>query len=86
MARPDEPIHPMTLGTMRRRGVRGLCVTCKHCGYETAVNVDAYPDHVPVPSFGLRMRCTRCGNMGLQRYRIGMSDPTPEREDDDTQH
>ncbi len=23
---------------------------------------------------------------GLQRYRIGMSDLTPEREDDDTQH
>jgi hypothetical protein len=42
VTRPDEPINPMTLGNMRQNGVRGLCVTCKHCGYETAVNVDAY--------------------------------------------
>src|SRR5712692_2041327 len=64
MARPDEPIHPMTLGTMRRQGVRGLFVTCQHCGRETAVNVDTWPDDVPLPSFGPRMRCTKCGKLG----------------------
>jgi hypothetical protein len=64
MARPDEPIGPMTLGNMRRLGVRSLFTTCLACGSKTEVNVDAYPDHVPIPSFGLRMRCTRCGNMG----------------------
>ncbi len=43
----DEPIQPMTLGNMRRNGVRGLDVTCLLCGYHTAVNVDAHPDDVP---------------------------------------
>jgi hypothetical protein len=54
----------MTLGNMRRLGPRSLDVTCKACGYHTTVNVDAYPDHLGVPSFGLRMRCTRCGHLG----------------------
>jgi hypothetical protein len=64
MSRPDEPIRPMTLGNMRQNGVRGLDVTCLHCGYHTAVNVDAHPDHVTVPSFGPRMRCTKCDKLG----------------------
>jgi hypothetical protein len=64
MARDDEPIEPMTLGNMRQQGVRGLYVTCRHCSYETAVNVDAYPDDMPVPSFSPRMRCSRCGELG----------------------
>jgi hypothetical protein len=29
----DEPIRPMALGNMRQNGVRGLFVTCQHCGY-----------------------------------------------------
>ena len=54
----------MTLGNMRRNGVRRLDVTCLHCGHHTEVNVDAHPDDVPVPSFGPRMRCTKCGKLG----------------------
>jgi len=64
MTRSDEPIRPMTLGNMRRNGVRGLYVTCSACGHHTEVNVDAWPDDVPVPSFGPRMRCSRCGHLG----------------------
>jgi hypothetical protein len=64
MPRSDEPIQPMTLGNMRQNGVRGLDVTCLHCGHHTGVNVDAWPDDVPVPSFGSRMRCTKCGKLG----------------------
>ena len=64
MARNDEPIHPMTLGNMRNHGVRGLYVTCRACGHHTEVNVDAWADDVPVPSFGPRMRCRKCGKLG----------------------
>ena len=52
MARDEEPIRPMTLGSMRRHGVRGLFVTCQHCGHERADNMDDWPDEATVPSFG----------------------------------
>src|SRR5258706_1843948 len=63
----------MTLGNMRRNGVRGLDVTCSACGYHTEVNVDRWPDDTPVPSFGPRMRCTKCGKLGATRYLTGKS-------------
>jgi len=45
VARRNEPIQPMTLGNMRRNGVRGLFVTCTACGRtsEVNINVDAWP-------------------------------------------
>ncbi len=64
MAKNDPPIRPMTLGNMRQNGVRGLFVTCSACGYHAEVNVDAHSDDIPVPSFGPRMRCSRCGKLG----------------------
>ena len=36
VARRNEPIQPMTLGNMRRNGVRGLFVTCTACGRSAA--------------------------------------------------
>jgi hypothetical protein len=42
MARNDEPIRRMTLGSMRWLGVRGLFVTCAHCGHERAVSMDGW--------------------------------------------
>ncbi len=59
-----ELTRPMTLGNMRSLGPRSLDVTCTACGYHTTFNVDAWPDEVLVPSFGPRMRCTRCGHLG----------------------
>ena len=64
MAKDDEPIRPMTLGSMRRHGVRGLLVTRQHCGHERAVSINEWPDDATVPSFGPCMRCTRCGKLG----------------------
>jgi hypothetical protein len=64
MPRSDEPIVPMSLGNMRSLGVRGLSVTCSACSYKRTVNVDAWPDSVPVPSFGPRMRCSCCSSLG----------------------
>jgi hypothetical protein len=64
MPRSDEPIRPMTLGNMRSLGVRSLFATCLACGSKTEVNVDAWPDDAPVPSFTRHMRCMRCGNLG----------------------
>jgi hypothetical protein len=64
MSRSDEQIQPMTLGNMRQNRVRGLDVTCLRCGHHTEVNVDAWPDAKPVPSFGPRMRCSCCDKVG----------------------
>jgi hypothetical protein len=64
MTRRDDPIRPMTLGNMCQNGVRGLYVTCQHCRHESAVNVDDWPDLATVPSFGPRMRCSKCGKLG----------------------
>ena len=59
-----ELTRPMTLGNMRGLGPRSLDVTCTACGYHTTFNVDDWPDEVLVPSFGPRMRCTKCGHLG----------------------
>jgi hypothetical protein len=42
---------------------QNACSGCP-CGHHTEVNVDALPDDVPVPSFGPRMRCNKCGHLG----------------------
>ena len=49
---------------MRSLGVRSLAVSCPNCRREAVLNVDPYPDPVPVPSFSRRMVCTRCGTIG----------------------
>jgi hypothetical protein len=61
---PDGP--PMTLGTMRRRGVRHLHVLCLNplCKHQVVLNVDQYDDCVLVQSFPSRMICGRCRFVG----------------------
>jgi hypothetical protein len=68
----------MTLGNMRQNGVRGLFVTCSACGHHTEVNVDAWPDGVPVPSFGPRMRCGKLGATAIPNW-IERPDPGKRR-------
>jgi hypothetical protein len=45
----------------RGNGVRSLDVSCWKCHHLAIVNADPWPDDVPVPTFGPRMVCTRCG-------------------------
>jgi hypothetical protein len=54
----------MTLGNMRANGVRSLAVSWLVCHHEATLNADPWPDDVPVPAFGPRMVCTRCGMVG----------------------
>jgi hypothetical protein len=60
----DEPIEPMTLGNMRANGVRSLAVQCHQCRHEVVLDASPWSDDVPVPAFGPRMVCTKCGAIG----------------------
>jgi hypothetical protein len=57
---------PMTPDNMRQQGVRGIAVYCLNprCLHRARLDVDAYPDDRPVPWFGPRMVCTKCGIIG----------------------
>ena len=63
-SRFNDPIEPMTLGNMRANGVRSLDVSCWICHHRTILNAQRWSDDVPVPSFGPRMLCNRCGIIG----------------------
>jgi len=56
----------MTLGNMRENGVGTLAAWCLGRGYNhyRVLDVSAYPDDLPVPSFGPRLRCEWCGHFG----------------------
>jgi len=64
---PSDPA-PMTLGNMRANGVRTLAVWClgRNCGHSSVLDIAGYPDDVPVPSFGPRLRFERCGHLGAE--------------------
>jgi hypothetical protein len=55
---------PMTLGNMRKLGVRGLLISCLNheCRHQTVVSVDDYADDITVPSFIPQMECKECGS------------------------
>jgi hypothetical protein len=57
----------MTLGNMRANGVRSLDVCCWICHHRAIMSADPWSDDVPVPTFGPRMVCTRCGIISLAR-------------------
>ncbi len=63
-----EPGPPMTLGSLRQLGVRGLLRVCldPKCGHEATMSVDDYPDQIELPSFAPRMACSKCGGKRMK--------------------
>ena len=57
------PGPPMTLGNMRRNGVRNLIAYCLNpiCRHEGLVNVSKYPDDLEVPAFAKKVIFMKCG-------------------------
>ena len=66
---------PITLGNMRSLGGRVLALTCQTCRHEIRLDVDAYPDHVEVPSFGPQMVCAQCGSTGADVRPLWLHQP-----------
>jgi hypothetical protein len=58
---------------MRTNGVRTLAAWClgRNCGHSAVLDVAGYPDDVPVPAFGPRLRCEICGHLGADVGRTG---------------
>jgi hypothetical protein len=48
---------------MREQDVRGLAVHCLNhtCRHQTVISADDFADEIEVPSFALRMKCSKCG-------------------------
>jgi hypothetical protein len=67
MAQSKHPPGPsMTLGNMRRQGVRHLIASCLNyaCRHTALIDVSGYPDMIEVQSFGKRAKCAKCGARG----------------------
>jgi hypothetical protein len=64
---------PMTLGDMRRQGVRHLIAFCHNdaCRHQAIIDVSSYPDDIEVPrSSGARPRCCESGKRGDRRVDV----------------
>ena len=67
MAQPKHPPGPpMTLGNMRRQGVRHLIAHCLNdaCRHHALIDVSKYPADTEVTSFQHRIKCGKCGRRG----------------------
>jgi hypothetical protein len=61
--------------------VRSLAVSCWQYQHRAIMSADPWPNHVPVPTFGSRMVCTRCGIVGAD-VRPNWQEQPPPREPD----
>ena len=64
---PKHPPGPlMTLGDMRRQGVRSLIGYCLNdaCRHQALIDVSSYPAETEVPRFKSRVKCGKCGGHG----------------------
>jgi hypothetical protein len=56
----------MDLANMRRQGVRNLIAYCltDSCRHQALIDVSSYPGDTPVPWFGTKAKCAKCGARG----------------------
>ena len=52
--------------------IRAYPLLGRSCGYSAVLDVSGYPDDVPVPAFGPRLRCERCGTLAPMLDQIGV--------------
>ena len=50
----------MTLGHMRKLGVRSIEAYCQRCQRGAILDVDPWPDHDTLQSFAPKVTCTKC--------------------------
>jgi hypothetical protein len=53
----------MDLANMREQGVRHLICYCLNdsCRHQALIDVSSYPGDTPVPWFGTKVKCGKCG-------------------------
>jgi hypothetical protein len=65
LSRFKSDTSPATLSSSLRTGVR-LVAWCNHCLYQVdadlAALVERYREWLPVPEWGARLRCSKCGS------------------------
>ena len=61
MVRPGEQL---SLGAMRRSGVRGVTVCCTTCLHSTKLVLDELPNEVQLADLQQRFVCEECGHKG----------------------
>jgi hypothetical protein len=79
-----EPGPPITFGSLRKLGVRGLLVICldPQCRHQETMSLDDYADEIEVPSFTPGMVCSKCGGKVEARPNWKeMPIPPPKRND-----
>ena len=59
MVRPGEEL---TLGAMRRSGVRGVTICCTACGHLAKLVPDEWPDEAQLADLQQRFVCLACGH------------------------
>jgi C4-type Zn-finger protein len=63
-ARRKEPTEPATLSIPRQNVKATLAVSCPKCQHKAFIEVDQWPDDMPVALFGSIMECSKCGTVG----------------------
>jgi hypothetical protein len=60
------PGPPMDLANMSRQGVCHLIAYCLNdsCRHQALIDVSSYPGDTPVPWFGGKVVCAKCGARG----------------------